>query len=74
MVECDRLVLDMEGEKVNCVQREGMTSLLTSSRVGWEVLVAWLIEQGDPMILSCDIQRATDVAVSHGSLCHADVH
>ena len=45
VVECDRLVLDMEGEKVECVQRQGMTPL-QSSRGGCEVLVDWLIEQG----------------------------
>ena len=46
VMECARLVLDMEGEKVNCVQRQGMTPLMLASRGGCEVLVAWLVEQG----------------------------
>ena len=33
----------MEGEKVDCVQRQAMTPL-QSSRGGCEVLVAWLID------------------------------
>ncbi len=45
MVDCARLVQDMEGEKVDCVQRQGL-SPLQSIRGGPEVLVAWLIEQG----------------------------
>ena len=45
VVECARLVLDMEGEKVDCMQRQGMTPLVLSSREGCEVLVAWLVEQ-----------------------------
>ena len=45
VVECARLVLDMEGEKVDCMQRQGMTPLVLSSIEGCEVLVAWLVEQ-----------------------------
>ena len=45
MLECARLVPGMEGEKVDFVQRQGMTPL-QSSRGGCEVLVDWLIEQG----------------------------
>ena len=40
-MECDRLVLDMEGEKVDCVQREGMTSLLASAVPGVTQEMAW---------------------------------
>ena len=45
MLECARLVPEMEGEKVDCVQRQGL-SPLQSIMGGREVLVAWLIEQG----------------------------
>ena len=45
MLKCARLVPDMEGEKVDCVQRQGL-SPLQSNRGGCEVLVARLIEQG----------------------------
>ena len=45
MLECARLVPDMEGEKVDCVQRQGMTPLQSSSG-GCEVPVDWLIEHG----------------------------
>ena len=107
VMECARLVLDMEGEKVNCVQRQGMTPLMLASRGGCEVLVAWLVEQGadldrrdsegwtalmfsvdrgmgevvrllldkgaDPMIVSCDGQRAADIAASSGSCVMQEV-
>jgi len=39
-------VLAMEGEKVNCVQRQGMTPLMLASRGGCEVLVNWLVNNG----------------------------
>ena len=46
VVECARLVLDMEGEKMDCMQRQGMTPLMWASREGCKVRVAWLVEQG----------------------------
>jgi len=46
VLECARMVLDIEGEKVDCVQRQGMTPLMLASRGGCEVLVDWLVLQG----------------------------
>ena len=34
VLECARLVLDMEGEKVDCVQRQGITCLMLAGRGG----------------------------------------
>ena len=49
VVECARIVLDMEGEKVDCVQRQGMTPLMLASRGGCKELVAWLVKKGADM-------------------------
>ena len=46
VVECARLVLEIEGERVDCVQRQGMTPLMLAGRGGCVALVAWLVEQG----------------------------
>ena len=106
-MECASLVLSMEGEKLNSVQRQGLTPLMLASRGGCEVLVSWLVDSGadldmkdsegwsalmlgvdrgrgevvrlllekgaDPMLVSCDGQRASDIAASSGSCVLQDV-
>ena len=42
-VECDSLVFSKEGEMVDFVQRQGLTPIMLSSRVGW--LMVWLVDQ-----------------------------
>eukprot|EP00092_Neocalanus_flemingeri_P001990 GFUD01002123.1.p1 GENE.GFUD01002123.1~~GFUD01002123.1.p1 ORF type:complete len:485 (+),score=192.90 GFUD01002123.1:828-2282(+) len=107
VMECAGLLVTMDGEKVDSVQRQGMTPLMLASRGGCEVLVSWLADQGadldrrdsqgwsalmfsvdrgvgevvrllldkgaDPMIVSCDGQRAADIAASSSSCVMQDI-
>ena len=43
LVECDSLVFSKEGEMVDFAQRQGLSPIKLSSRVGW--LMVWLVDQ-----------------------------
>ena len=43
LMECDSLVFSKEGEMVDFAQRQGLSPIKLSSRVGW--LMVWLVDQ-----------------------------